>query len=258
MTADALSALLERDRAVVLAALGAVIALAWGYLLLGAGVDMEMMDMGGGQMMAMAPEWSVGYGAVLFIMWAVMMVAMMLPSAAPVVLLAATVDRHRRTRLGRSALFAVGYLFLWFGFSLLATALQWMLDALGLLSETMAIGSRLLTGGVLVIAGIYQWTPLKQACLTRCRSPLELMVRYWGQGRRGAVLAGLRHGLFCLGCCWMLMALLFVVGLMNLVGIGAIALLVLLEKTLPWGGRMSQVAGVMLVVWGSAVLSLAL
>jgi predicted metal-binding membrane protein len=258
MSAAALLALLQRDRAVVLASLFTVIVLAWAYLLVGAGIEMEMMDLGGGQTMAMLPEWSTGYAIIVLVMWAVMMVAMMLPSAAPVVLLAAAIDSRNDAGQGRSRLFASGYLLVWFGFSLLATALQWALDTAGLLSESMAISSRLIVGAVLVSAGIYQWTPLKQACLRRCRSPFDLLVRYWGQGSKGAVVAGMRHGLFCLGCCWMLMALLFVGGLMNLAWIGGIALLVLTEKMLPWGGRMSRIAGVVLVVWGGAVLSTAL
>jgi len=213
--------------------------------------------MGSGQMMAMAPEWSLGYAAIVFVMWAVMMVAMMLPSAAPVVLLAAALDRQHGTSPGRSTLFAAGYLIVWFGFSLAVTAFQYALDTAGLLSETMAIASRLFAAAVLIAAGIYQWTPLKQACLTRCRSPIELLLRYWRKGSLGAVGAGMQHGAFCLGCCWMLMALLFVGGLMNLAWIAGVALLVLIEKTLPWGGRMSRVAGVVLVAWGVGAFALA-
>jgi predicted metal-binding membrane protein len=255
---DALTAVLQRDRVVVLGALVTVVALAWAYLLLGAGIEMEMMDMDGGQMMAMPPEWSLGYAAIVFVMWAVMMVAMMLPSAAPVVLLAAALDRSRGAGVGRSTLFASGYLIVWFSFSLAATALQWGLDTVGLLSESMSIANRILAAAVLLAAGIYQWTPLKQACLTRCRSPIELLVRYWGKGQLGAILAGMRHGVFCLGCCWMLMALLFVGGLMNLAWVAALALLVLVEKTLPWGGRMSRIAGIALVAWGAGALASAL
>jgi predicted metal-binding membrane protein len=255
MNDGALTAVLRRDNAVVLSALAGVIAVAWGYLLLGAGIHMEAMDMGGGQMMAMLPEWTLGYAAIVFVMWAVMMMAMMLPSAAPVVLLAAALDRQQGAGKRRSALFASGYLAVWFGFSLLATILQYALDAAGMLSETMAVANRLFAAAVLIAAGLYQWTPLKQVCLTRCRSPIELLIRYWRKGSLGAVGAGIQHGLFCLGCCWMLMALLFVGGLMNLAWIAAIALLVLIEKTLPWGGRMSRVAGIVLVAWGAAALA---
>ena len=256
MAEGALAAVLQRDRVVVLGALLTVVALAWAYLLLGAGIEMEMMDMGGGQIMAMPPEWNLCYAGIVFVMWVVMMVAMMLPSAAPVVLLAAALDRS--SGAGRSSLFASGYLVVWFSFSLAATALQWGFDAVGLLSESMSIANRMLAAAVLVAAGIYQWTPLKQACLTRCRSPIELLVRYWGKGKLGAIVAGMRHGVFCLGCCWMLMVLLFVGGLMNLAWIAALALLVLVEKTLPWGGWASRAAGVLLIAWGIGALAIAL
>jgi predicted metal-binding membrane protein len=260
MTNGAPPALLRRDRAVVLSGLAAVVVLAWAYLLFGAGIKMEMMDMGGGQMMAMSPEWTLGYGALIFVMWAVMMVAMMLPSAAPTILLAAALDRRRSTASApqQGMLFASGYLLVWSGFSLAATLLQWGLDQAGLLSETMAAGNRILAGAVLIAAGVYEWTPLKNACLAHCRSPIAFLVQHWRRGRLGAVVTGMRHGLFCLGCCWMLMALLFVGGLMNLLWVAAIALLVLIEKTAPWGGRMARISGVVLALWGAVALALAM
>jgi len=260
MTDGALPALLRRDRAVVLSGLAAVVILAWAYLLFGAGIKMEMMDMGGGQMMAMSPEWTLGYGALIFVMWVAMMVAMMLPSAAPAILLAAALDRRRSTASApqQGMLFASGYLLVWSAFSLLATLLQWGLDEAGLLSGTMAAGNRILAGAVLVAAGAYEWTPLKNTCLAHCRSPIAFLLQHWRQGRLGAVVTGMRHGLFCLGCCWILMALLFVGGLMNLLWVAAIALLVLIEKTAPWGGRMARITGVVLAIWGAAALALAI
>jgi len=260
MTDGALPALLRRDRAVVLSGLAAVVLLAWAYLLFGAGIKMEMMDMGGGQMMAMSPEWTLGYGALIFVMWVAMMVAMMLPSAAPAILLAAALDRRRSTASApqQGMLFASGYLLVWSAFSLLATLLQWGLDEAGLLSGTMAAGNRILAGAVLVAAGAYEWTPLKNTCLAHCRSPIAFLLQHWRQGRLGAVVTGMRHGLFCLGCCWILMALLFVGGLMNLLWVAAIALLVLIEKTAPWGGRMARITGVVLAIWGAAALALAI
>jgi len=260
MTDGALPALLRRDRAVVLSGLAAVVILAWAYLLFGAGIKMEMLDMGGGQMMAMSPEWTLGYGALIFVMWVAMMVAMMLPSAAPAILLAAALDRRRSMASApqQGMLFASGYLLVWSAFSLLATLLQWGLDEAGLLSGTMAAGNRILAGAVLVAAGAYEWTPLKNTCLAHCRSPIAFLLQHWRQGRLGAVVTGMRHGLFCLGCCWILMALLFVGGLMNLLWVAAIALLVLIEKTAPWGGRMARITGVVLAIWGAAALALAI
>lgn len=260
MTADWFVATLRHDRAVVLGSLALVVALAWAWLLLGAGIDMEEMDMGGGQMMLMMPEWSFGYGLVVFAMWAVMMVAMMLPSAAPVTLLVANIARKRAaagTSVGNdTAVFVLGYLAVWTGFSAVATVLQWGLDEAGFLSDTMALANRVGAGIVLILAGIYQWTPLKDACLRHCRSPLDFLLFHWREGRLGALTSGIGHGAYCLGCCWMLMALLFVGGIMNLAWIAAIALLVLLEKTLPWGGWMGRAIGAVLIVWGAVTLAM--
>jgi len=240
MRIELLSRLIRHRRGVVLGALAAVILAAWAYLFLGAGIEMETMDMGGGQMMAMPPEWSPSYAVLIFLMWVAMMVAMMLPSAAPTVLLVTALvwDRLDNSNLvpTTALLFASGYLLVWCGFSLAATSLQWGLDEVGLLSETMAFGNGILASTVLIAAGVYQWTPLKDTCLSHCRSPTEFLVRHWRPGSLGAVRTGVRHGLFCLGCCWMLMALLFVGGVMNLAWVGTIALFVLLEKTMPWGG----------------------
>jgi predicted metal-binding membrane protein len=261
MTADWFFAALRHDRAVVLGSLAFVVAVAWAWLLLGAGIDMEEMDMGGGQMMLMLPEWSLGYGLVVFVMWAVMMVAMMLPSVAPVTLLVANIARQRAAKGGAfgagTALFVLGYLAVWVGFAALATLLQWGLDEAGLLSDTMALANRLVAAAVLVAAGVYQITPLKEACLRHCRSPFDFLLFHWREGGLGALRSGLGHGAYCLGCCWMLMALLFVGGIMNLVWIAAIALLVLIEKTFPWGGWTGRLAGILLVLWGAVTLAMA-
>jgi predicted metal-binding membrane protein len=252
----ALRALLQRDRTIVLAGLVAVVLLAWLWLFLGAGIDMSAMDMGGGNIMLMAPEWSVGYAGLTFLMWAIMMMAMMLPSAAPAVLLAAALMRQRDGErvIGRTGLFVLGYLLVWFGFSLAGTALQWGFDRVGLLSSDMILGSAKWAGVLLIAAGLYQWTSWKQACLVHCRSPFEDLTKYWRRGALGPMLAGIAHGSFCLGCCWMLMALLFVGGVMNLLWIGALALLVLIEKALPVGPRISRWVGAALVGWGAVVL----
>ena len=258
MRVELLTGLLRHRRAIVLGALATVTAAAWAYLLLGGAIETEMMDMGGGQMMPMLPAWSPTYALAISVMWWVMMVAMMLPTAAPTVLLVTSLawDRLANPNLVPPAalLFASGYLLVWCGFSLSATLLQWGLDNAGLLSEKMAFANAFLTSTVLIAAGVYQWTSLKDACLRHCRSPSEFLFRHLRLGLLGAVGTGVRHGLFCLGCCWMLMALLFVGGLMSLAWVGAIALFVLVEKTMPWGDRMSRFSGVLLILWGVANL----
>jgi predicted metal-binding membrane protein len=233
-------------------ALLVIIALSWVWLLVGAGLGMEEMDMGGGQMMIMAAPWTASYAALVLIMWVVMMAAMMLPAATPTILLVDSLARQRAKGSQTTALFAMGYVVVWAGFSVLATALQWGLVRVALLGDDMASASPVLVGVLLIAAGIYQWTPLKQACLNHCRAPFDFLTRHWG---RGPFRAGVHHGLFCLGCCWMLMVLLFAFGLMNLLWIAALALLVLIEKVLPIGGRMSRFTGIALIAWGVGVLA---
>jgi predicted metal-binding membrane protein len=259
MAAGLLSALLRNDRTVVLSGLVAVTLAAWVYLLLGAGMDMGAMPAGG--MAMQMPAWTPGYAGVVFVMWSVMMMAMMLPSAAPTILLVATLARRRPgggLAAGAAGLFAAGYVLVWTGFSLLATALQWGLSEAGMLSPMMATTDRVLAGGVLVAAGIYQWTPFKDACLRHCRSPLAVVLGHWRPGRLGSLRSGMANGFYCLGCCWSLMALLFVGGVMNFLWIAGITLLVLVEKTLPWGGWSGRLAGAVLAVWGAAALAAAL
>jgi len=253
--ASTLEHVLRRDRAVVTGGLAGVVLLSWLHLVRGAGMDMHAM---GDMVMPMAMSaWTPGYFLLVASMWAVMMAAMMLPSAAPMILLYATVARRRRARgevVAATGVFALAYLAVWAAFSVGAAALQWGLDAAALLSPMMATTSVAVAGLVLVAAGAYQFTPLKQACLRQCRSPLDFVLGHWREGARGAFVMGGRHGLFCLGCCWMLMLVLFVGGVMNLLWIGGIALLVLAEKTAPGNRWLSGFAGAGLCVWGGATL----
>jgi predicted metal-binding membrane protein len=256
-----LERVLRRDRLVVLAGLGGVIALSWAYILMGAGMEMDAGMVGAAMTGVAAKSWSAGYVTLMFVMWAVMMVAMMLPSAAPMILLFATVGRKQRARGGafvRTGIFALGYLAVWAAFSAVATALQWGLESLALLSPMMATSSAVLGGVILVAAGAYQLTPLKHACLRHCRTPFHFVMHGWRKGSLGALRMGVEHGAFCLGCCWVLMALLFVGGVMNLLWIAAIAAFVLLEKTVPAGHWLGGLAGVGLVVWGGITLVAAL
>jgi predicted metal-binding membrane protein len=155
-------------------------------------------------------------------------------------------------RIGRAWFFAIGYLIAWAGFSAAITVAQYGLERVGVVAESMRMAP--LAGGLLLIAaGIYQVTPLKQACLTQCRSPLGYFMTEWRSGTRGALVMGLNHGAFCVGCCWMLMALMFVAGVMNLVWAAALTIFVLLEKATPWGSAIARVSGAVMVVSGIAL-----
>lgn len=193
----------------------------------------------------------------LFMMWAVMMVAMMLPSAAPVILLFSRIVASRAARgsqYASVAFFATGYLVAWWGFSAVASLLQWRLHAAAILSAEMRTVSPIAGAGILIAAGIYQWLPVKQACLSHCRSPLGFLTTSWREGRLGAVVMGIMHGAFCVGCCWMLMALLFAAGVMNLAWVAALSLIVLLEKVAPAGPAIARVGGVVLIGIGLALV----
>ena len=244
--------MLRRDRTVVVSALVGVVMLAWAYLLLVAGPDASMSAMGEPMM-----PWTAATFGVMALMWSAMMAAMMLPSAAPMILLFAAIDRKRTesgSLIGATGLFAFAYLVVWAAFSIAATSAQWGLQQARLLSPAMATGSTALAGAVLLVAGVYQLTALKQACLRHCRSPLDFLTRYWRKGALGALQMGLRHGLFCLGCCWALMALLFVGGVMNMFWVAALALFVLVEKIVPGGRLLGYAGGVGLILWGGTIL----
>jgi predicted metal-binding membrane protein len=196
---------------------------------MGAPAGMEGMGMG----MAMPAPLSPEAIAAAFLMWALMMVAMMLPSALPMILLHAKLAQ----RTDATAVFALTYVAVWTAASLIAAAAQQGLVAARLLDgDRLLFGNRMIGGALLIAAGLYQLTPLKRRCLERCRSPLSFLMSGWRPGIGGALLLGLRHGLYCLGCCWMLMALLFVGGVMNLAWVALLAAIVLIEKIAP-GGR---------------------
>lgn len=246
--------LLRRDRLIVAVGIAAVVALAWIYLAIGAGMDAGMADMPD-----MPPRpWSPFYASLLFVMWWVMMIAMMVPSAAPTVLLYAAIKRRQEASVSPSVeawVFLGGYLLTWAGFSVVAVLAQWALQRAGLLSMAMTSNSALLGGAILLVAGLYQFTPAKSACLRYCQSPVLFLSQHFRPGAAGALRMGCRHGSYCVGCCWFLMALLFVSGVMNLVWIAGIALYVACEKLLPLGRRLGQAAGVALVVSGAIVLA---
>jgi predicted metal-binding membrane protein len=246
--------LLKRDRVVVVSGLAGISVLAWAYIIYLAWNMQHMeMEMAMPQMQA----WSVVDLVLLFAMWAVMMVAMMVPSTAPLILIFAATNRKRKERKDpfvRTAVFLTGYLLVWTGFSALATMAQWGLHSVALLSPMMKSTSSILGGVLMVAAGIFQWTPFKNACLAHCRSPLGFVMAHWREGTRGALTMGLEHGSYCVGCCWFLMALLFVAGVMNLLWVAIIAAFVLAEKVLPRGDLVGRVAGGMLVLAGVVLL----
>ena len=244
-TGTALETVLKRDRLVVLAGVIAVSALAWAYTIFAAlttgaaaGPAMAMPNM---------QSWSAANWAAMFIMWMVMMVAMMVPSAAPVILMFATINRSRLAK-GQpyvpTGVFLLGYLVVWGGFAAGATIGNWALHTHAMLSSMMGSSTNALLGGTLLVAaGAFQFFRLKYVGLTNCRSPLSFIMSEWCDGMGGALKMGLRHGVYCLGCCWILMVLLFVLGVMNLVWIAALAAFVMLEKIAPKGMLFGRAGG---------------
>jgi len=245
-----LTGMLDRERLPPLAALAGVTLLAWIYLVLFSSrvMPMDMDAMG----MAMAPApWTVAEALSMFLMWAVMMVGMMLPSAAPMILLYDELGKKARAEghgFAGAGWFAGGYLLAWTGFAALATAAEFFLERAALISVKGLAATPVLASIPFLAFALYQFTPFKQTCLAQCRGPLAFIQRHGGFRARpaGALGLGLRHGLYCIGCCWAVMALLFAFGVMNLIWVAALALFVLAEKLLPWGvwiGRISGLAG---------------
>jgi predicted metal-binding membrane protein len=278
--APSVERLLRRDRTITLTGLAALCVLAWLYIAAGAGLGMSawgmttlalfphqqvtdiMSGIPGTDMGGTASGWTT-WGpvtwALMVAMWWVMMIAMMMPSAAPTILLYARVHRRAlaqgqsQDRLAPTGAFAAGYVLAWLGFSVLVAALHWALEYAGLVSAMMMSSqSRWLSGAVLIAAGLYQLSPLKDMCLAHCRTPASFLARHWRPHSLGALRLGAMHAAYCIGCCWILMALLFVGGIMNLAWIAALALLVLIEKLLPEGQWVGRGAGVGLIAWGFA------
>lgn len=240
-------ALPRRDLIAITLSLTGITLLAWWYL-----VSLDMPSMEAMQI----PVWSSQYFLLMFLMWAIMMVGMMIPSAAPTILIFAAVARKSGAQgipAAPTGAFVSGYLALWILFSLLATLAQWGLDSAALLSPMMVSKSPILGAGLLIAAGFYQWLPLKDQCLSHCRSPMEFISMHWENGVPGAFRMGLSHGVYCLGCCWVLMGLLFVGGVMNLLWIAIITLFVLLEKILPLGPLAGRATGLIMIASGGAM-----
>jgi predicted metal-binding membrane protein len=211
-----------------------------------AAMGMKDMEMEGGPMATSSAP--VAYLVEAFVMWLIMMVAMMLPSAAPMILLYGKLARGAHEQGGvfaSTTVFAGFYLAVWAGFSAVAALIQWALVRSGAISDMgLAFSDRRVAGALLIAAGLYQLTPLKYACLEKCRSPISFLMRLWRPGLAGAARLGLTHGVYCLGCCAMLMALLFVFGVMNLAWVALLAIVVLIEKAVPGGQRFGRLAGI--------------
>lgn len=248
-----LEALIRRDRVIVASALVVITGLCWAYLLHLTAANDGMAP----AMDALAMSWTAMDALLMFVMWTVMMTGMMLPSAAPMILLYGLVIRKQAGRgvvFAPAGVFATGYLIAWAGFSAIAATLQWGLQQSGLVTSMVSPATPWFSGVLLVAAGIYQLTPLKGACLTHCRNPMEFLSRSWRPGMGGAVMMGMHHGLYCIGCCWALMLILFAGGMMNLLLVAGIAALVLIEKIAPAGRMTSRLTGVGAVIAGIGIL----
>ncbi|MXN67372.1 DUF2182 domain-containing protein [Stappia sp. GBMRC 2046] len=254
--------MIRRERWIIIAGLFVITFLSWAYVLSGAGTGMSTRAMTTFTFppparMGMAMDWSLSYAFIMLMMWWVMMIAMMTPSAAPLILLYGTAYRNeqKKGRLGAATAptfaFLAGYLVAWLGFSVVAMSLQWLLERLGLVDSMMMWSTnRQLSAVLLIAAGLYQLSPWKNACLAHCRSPAAFLAEHFRPGAAGALRMGLLHGAYCLGCCWVLMALLFAGGIMNVVWIAGLAIFVLLEKVLPWGVVFSRISAAVFLALG--------
>ena len=242
--------LIARDTAVALAAVVVAGALAWWWLAASSAMPMESGATGMDGMPGMG--WSTAYAFSMFVMWTIMMVAMMLPSAAPMILLHARTAKDDKFA---TAAFAAAYIAVWTAFSAVATVAQWMLSEVGWLDDAMRLQSRSLAAVLLAGAGLYQLTPLKQFCLRHCRSPVAYLVHHWRPGTYGAVSMGLTHGAYCVGCCWFIMALLFVGGVMNLAWILVLTVFVLAERLFPFGDLVGKAAGAVALALAALMLA---
>ncbi|MGZ3535889.1 MAG: DUF2182 domain-containing protein [Thermodesulfobacteriota bacterium] len=242
--------LLQREQLFVFFCLAAIIIISWAYML---HMAWEMSGAGEEITLACLMNWGPRDIAHMFIMWGIMMTAMMFPSATPMILMFVSVNERQREiqrPLMRTGLFILGYFLVWTSYSALATAVQWGLHITALLSHNLVIASPILSGTLLIAAGIFQWTPFRDTCMWKCRSPLGFLMAEWREGRTGALVMGLKHGLNCVGCCWLLMLLSFVLGVMNMVWMAIVTVFMLVEKAYPRSQWVSRTSGVILIAWG--------
>ena len=243
---------LGRARGSVLAGLIGFTVVSWAYL---GFLATRAGDMSSVLAMPMTPAWSLTQAALMAVMWAVMMAAMMLPSAIPMVLTYDSLGGGTSDdRGGSTPLFVTGYVLVWAAFALGATALQWFLATVAIVDGMGVVTEAWFAGALLIGAGVVQFSPGKLASLGACRTPMGFLMTSWRDGNVGALRMGLHHGRLCLGCCWSLMLLLFVLGVMNLAWVAVLAIFVLAEKVAPRGVLLSRVGGVVLALWGVVVV----
>lgn len=247
--------MIRQERVLLVGSMTLLVVLAWSYLvILNTQMSAASMD---GSMPDMLP-WTISNYLLTFVMWVVMMIGMMTPSAAPMLIMFNQLNQARfgsKQALWRTALFLAGYLVVWIGLSVLAVLTQGVLHHAALLNDQVATTSPILGGALLIVAGIYQFTPLKNTCLKHCRTPLGFFMTSWREGLRGAIQMGVSHGIYCLGCCALLMVLLFIGGVMNLLLVAAIAVYILIEKVAPIGLVLSRAMGVALMLWGAWMIA---
>ena len=247
----------KRDRLIIIGGLFFIALLSWLYIIY-LYKQMTYMDMNALFFaMPMTSEWTYIDFILLFLMWLVMMIAMMTPSVSPLILVFAMINRKRKQQdhpFVKVACLMAGYFLVWATFSLAATALQWLLQQISLLSPDMKTTSKILGSVILITTGVFQFTPLKQTCLAHCRTPLNFVLQHWKEGKQGALRMGIENGFYCLGCCWLLMVLLFVTGIMNLLWVAIIALFVLVEKILSRLKWVPYMAGSILILYGILLL----
>ncbi len=250
--------LTRRDRIAILSVLGASTVSAWTYLI-NMAVKPDVHGIAHDAVIPCMMKWGPGEVIVSFIMWSVMMVAMMVPAAAPMFLAFAAVNRDKNVAghfLIATGWFVLGYLVVWLAFSAAATLIQWALHTAVLLWETAVTAGPIAGGALLCAAGVFQWMPFRDVCMTKCRSPFGFILTEWREGKGGALIMGLKHGAYCVGCCWLLMALSLVLGIMNLIWMGALTAFMAMEKGGVGGVWLSRATGVILVAWGLAVVFL--
>ena len=250
---------LKRDQLFILIGVFALAALSWAYIInLSSMSSNPANSMIESVAMPQMSQWNIKDAMAAAIMWSVMMLAMMLPSAMPMILVFSAVNRKRHS-LGNMFvpvwIFVFGYILVWAGFSLVAALIQFGLRNFALISTEIRIINPILSGVVLIAAGAYQFTPIKNVCLKNCQSPLGFIMGNWQEGKLGAFVMGLQHGLYCVGCCWILMLLLFVAGVMNLLWISIIAIFIFMEKLAPLSNLLSRIAGALFVAWGLALIT---